>query len=233
MSIIVRDKQERKIKLYCKGADSEIKKRLSNKSKNNPITYKIEKKLDFFSKKGFRTLMVGYKIISEKEYSHWNEEIKTYELKKKKNFFNKLYNKIENNLELLGATVVEDKLQDKVPETIKELRMAGIKIWVLTGDKADTAENIALSCNLISPEHKIFKILTSENEDSVLNDKQILNKEFNKFITEYNEYYNKIKQENDLMDKIVKDYNSRSDKINIKNKNENNNKIDNNKKIII
>ena len=231
MSIIVRDKQERKIKLYCKGADSEIKKRLSNKSKNNPITYKIEKKLDFFSKKGFRTLMVGYKIISEKEYSHWNEEVKTYELKRKKNFFNKLYNKIENNLELLGATVVEDKLQEKVPETIKELRMAGIKIWVLTGDKADTAENIALSCNLISPEHKIFKILNSENEDDILNDKQILNKEFNKFINEYNEYYNKIKRENDLMDKLVKDYNSRSDKNNIKNKNENNNEINNNNNI--
>ena len=230
MSIIVRDKQDRKIKLYCKGADSEIKKRLSNKSKNNPISYKIEKKLDFFSKKGFRTLMVGYKIIPEREYFQWNEEIKTYELKKKKNFFNKLYNKIENNLELLGATVVEDKLQDRVPETIKELRMAGIKIWVLTGDKADTAENIALSCNLISPDQKVFRILKNENDD--LHEKQMINYEFNKFKSEYKEFYSKIKQENDFMDNIINNYNSMQNQNNAdnnnNNKNINNNNINNN-----
>ena len=132
-------------------------------------------------------------------------------IKKEKNFFNKLYNKIENNLKLLGATIFEDKLQDKVSETIKELRLTGIKIWVLTGDKADTTENVALSCNLISLELKIFKILNGENEDEILNDKQILNKEFNKFINEYNEYYYKIKQENNLMDKLVKNYNSRNE----------------------
>ena len=71
-------------------------------------------------------------------------------LAKKAKIVEQCYDIIEQDLELIGATMVEDKLQDKVAETIKDLRMAGIKIWVLTGDKNDTAENIALSCNLIS-----------------------------------------------------------------------------------
>ena len=63
-------------------------------------------------------------------------------LAKKVTLVVKFYDEIERDLELIGATIVEDKLQDLVPETIKDLRMAGIKILVLTGDKVDTAENI-------------------------------------------------------------------------------------------
>ena len=63
-------------------------------------------------------------------------------LAKKVTLVVKFYDEIERDLELIGATIVEDKLQDLVPETIKDLRIAGIKIWVLTGDKVDTAENI-------------------------------------------------------------------------------------------
>ena len=63
-------------------------------------------------------------------------------LAKKVTLVVKFYDEIERDLELIGATIVEDKLQDLVSETIKDLRMAGIKIWVLTGDKVDTAENI-------------------------------------------------------------------------------------------
>ncbi len=77
----------------------------------------------------------------------------------------KLYDIIENNLSLLGGTVVEDKLQDKVPETIKELRTAGIKIWVLTGDKLDTAENIGKICNLLSNEQKLFHLQLMPGND--------------------------------------------------------------------
>ena len=78
-----------------------------------------------------------------------------------------MYDIIEKNLTLLGGTAVEDKLQDNVPETIKELRAAGIKIWVLTGDKLDTAKSIGQSCNLISNEQKTFtlKIRTEEEEN--------------------------------------------------------------------
>ena len=64
---------------------------------------------------------------------------------------------------LLGATAVEDKLQKDVPETIYDLQQANIKIWMLTGDKFETAENIALSCNLMQPDFYVYK-LQSKND---------------------------------------------------------------------
>ena len=70
-----------------------------------------------------------------------------------------IYDKgLENDLILLGATIVEDTLQENVPLVIKELRQADIKIWMLTGDKLSTAYNIGLSCNLINKDIKTFFI---------------------------------------------------------------------------
>jgi P-type E1-E2 ATPase len=69
-----------------------------------------------------------------------------------------VYSDWEQGLTLIGATAVEDKLQDKVPETIHDLQMAGIKIWMLTGDKFETAENISFSCKLIKEDFEIYKI---------------------------------------------------------------------------
>ncbi len=60
--------------------------------------------------------------------------------------------RIERDLLLIGSTAIEDRLQDGVPETIAKLAQAGIKIWVLTGDKVETAINIGRSCNLLTPE---------------------------------------------------------------------------------
>jgi P-type E1-E2 ATPase len=60
-----------------------------------------------------------------------------------------LYDRFERDLVLLGGTAVEDRLQDDVPETIHDLQTAGIKIWMLTGDKLETAENIGYSCSLL------------------------------------------------------------------------------------
>ena len=68
---------------------------------------------------------------------------------------------IETNLDLVGATAIEDMLQDKVAETIRTLREAGIKLWVLTGDKIETAINIGFSCNLIT--HTMVRIIIDTN----------------------------------------------------------------------
>jgi phospholipid-transporting ATPase len=65
---------------------------------------------------------------------------------------------IEQDLELIGSTAIEDKLQDEVGETIEHMRDAGIKVWVLTGDKIETAINIAFSCKLIDHEMEMFVI---------------------------------------------------------------------------
>ena len=164
MSIIIKDKNNI-IKLYSKGADCEISKRMSKNSKDDIYSNFTLKCVDKLSCKGYRSLLIAYKIIKEDEYNKWNDKLKSGEmnLAKKAKLVEECYDEIEQNLDLIGATMVEDKLQDKVPETIKDLRMAGIKIWVLTGDKVDTAENIALSCNLISKYQKIFRILIHEN----------------------------------------------------------------------
>jgi len=63
-----------------------------------------------------------------------------------------VYEEIERDLEVLGGTAIEDKLQDGVPETIAILRAAGIKVWMLTGDKQETAINIGHTCNLFGPD---------------------------------------------------------------------------------
>ena len=68
------------------------------------------------------------------------------------------YNRIETQMSLLGTTGIEDKLQEGVPETIEHLRQAGIVVWVLTGDKQETAVNIAHSCRLFSPETPLLKL---------------------------------------------------------------------------
>ena len=187
MSIIVRDKSG--IKLYIKGADCEISKRLSSKSLENENFTIISKGLIEFSKKGLRTLMVAYRRIRQEDYDSWIKRLHEDELniQFRQRLIDRLYDLIENNLTLIGGTVVEDKLQDKVPETIKELRSAGIKIWVLTGDKLDTAENIGHSCNLLSKEQKLFtlKVMPGDDEKIVKEDPY---PEMIQFFTEFQEF---------------------------------------------
>ena len=203
MSIIFRDKN--KIKIYCKGADIEIIKRLSPNAKKTKSFEYISNELNSFSKFGFRTLMVASKIIKESDYRAWIDKIRKSEKFQKNNkLLDKLYDIIECDFELLGGTILEDKLQHKVPDTISALKMADIKIWVLTGDKMDTVENIGISCNLLSYEEKIFKIkiLTNDDDDDIKDSSEIhyfLN-EFKLFlenkISKKNIYSKYKKQEN-------------------------------------
>ena len=158
MSIIVRDPNNN-IKMYTKGADSEIKRRLiknTNPTHLNAVVYYT----DIFSAQGYRTLFIAMKTISENDYKAWSDRLfkSELDLENKNKLVAQCYNDIEKDFTILGATIVEDKLQENVPETIQDLRMAGIKIWMLTGDKIDTAENISISCNLISKGHKCFRI---------------------------------------------------------------------------
>ena len=193
MSIIIRDGN--KIKIYCKGADIEIIKRLSNKCKQSEKFKIISKELDNFSKLGFRTLMVCTKIIKESDYNSWINNIRKSQ--KNTKLIEKLYDIIECNFEVLGGTVLEDKLQNKVPETITALKLADIKIWVLTGDKMDTVENIGISCNLLSYNEKIFKIKMMKKEDdydSNINDYNN-GKEIRNFLVEFKAFLDKHIQE--------------------------------------
>ena len=148
-SIIV--KKDEKIYLYSKGGDGKISLRLSEK--NNENKKKIFDQVKSCSEKGYRVLCSAMKILDEAEFEKWdkelNEGLALLPEKDKDNFQNMKYEEIEKGLILLGCTVVEDKLQDLVPDTIKELQSAGINIWVLTGDNLETARNIGIMCNLL------------------------------------------------------------------------------------
>lgn len=101
---------------------------------------------------GLRTLCLASRDVSEMEYQEWtkiyNQAAAT--INGRGDALDQAAEIIEKDLFLLGATAVEDKLQEGVPDTIHTLQMAGIKIWVLTGDRQETAINIGLSCRLIS-----------------------------------------------------------------------------------
>uniref|UniRef100_A0A3B3HDN2 Phospholipid-transporting ATPase n=1 Tax=Oryzias latipes TaxID=8090 RepID=A0A3B3HDN2_ORYLA len=161
MSVIIRTPSG-KIRLYCKGADSVIYDRLADSSRYKEITLKH---LEQFATEGLRTLCFAVADISESSYQHWQElhlractSLQNRALKLEES-----YELIEKNLQLLGATAIEDKLQDKVPETIETLMKADIKIWILTGDKQETAINIGHSCKLLTKNMGMLVI----NEDSL------------------------------------------------------------------
>ncbi|KPP66893.1 hypothetical protein Z043_114568, partial [Scleropages formosus] len=140
MSVIMRTPSGR-IRLYCKGADSVIYERLADSSRYKDITLKH---LEQFATEGLRTLCYAVTDISEASYNEW---LKTHRraataIQNRSLKLEESYELIEKNLQLLGATAIEDKLQDKVPETIEMLMKADIKIWILTGDKQETAINI-------------------------------------------------------------------------------------------
>ena len=202
MSIIIKDKYG--IKLYIKGADSEISKRLSKKSLQSENYKIITNGLLEFSKKGFRTLMIAYHKIKNEDYNSWINKLHEDELniQNKHKLLERLYDIIENNLTLIGGTVVEDKLQDKVPETIRELRAAGIKIWVLTGDKLDTAENIGHSCNLLSKEQKLFvlKVMPGDNEKIV---KENPYREMTQFFNDFQSFVGELIKKYNLDSKYI------------------------------
>ncbi|XP_032809728.2 phospholipid-transporting ATPase IC-like isoform X1 [Petromyzon marinus] len=153
MSVIVRS-PEGKLRLYCKGADTVILERLQ---KDDPNRESTEKDLNTFAAESLRTLCLSYKDLSEEEYLDWSKKYEqaSMSLTDREKKQGLVYEKIETNLKLLGATAIEDKLQDGVPEAIAKLAAAKIKIWVLTGDKQETAENIGYACHLLTEDMQI------------------------------------------------------------------------------
>merc|ERR1711892_396393 len=149
MSIVVRT-PEGKIKVYIKGADNVILERVGKTTTHNKHSANTEKHLDDFAREGLRTLCLGVTDISEEAFKDWNKKWKqaTTSLIDGEKEIEIVANLIEGDLRLIGATAIEDKLQENVPETIEKLLQADIHVWMLTGDKQITAENIAKSCRL-------------------------------------------------------------------------------------
>ncbi|XP_067872451.1 phospholipid-transporting ATPase IC-like [Heterodontus francisci] len=154
MSVILKD-SEGTIKLYSKGADVVIYERLCL---NCPHKESTQMALDHFAAETLRTLCVAYKEVEENYFKDWDQRHHkaSVVLQDRGRLLEELYEEIETDLVLIGATAIEDKLQDGVPETIQNLKEADIKIWVLTGDKKETAINIGYSCKLLSDRMALF-----------------------------------------------------------------------------
>ncbi|KAL8825692.1 MAG: hypothetical protein Q9191_004257 [Dirinaria sp. TL-2023a] len=119
-----------------------------------------------FATEGLRILLYGYRFLREEDYAWWQKiylEAST-SLVNRKEQVERAGELIEQELELAGATAVEDKLQRGVPETIEKLRRAKIKLWMLTGDKRETAINIGHSCHLIK-DYSSITVLDHEAGD--------------------------------------------------------------------
>ncbi|RXG68050.1 Phospholipid-transporting ATPase IA [Armadillidium vulgare] len=148
MSVIVRTPSG-DIKLYCKGADTMIYERLGE---GQQYQEEITRNLEDFAGEGLRTLCFAVADISKEYYEEWKNTYykasTSLQMREKK--LEDAAQLIECKLKLLGSTAIEDRLQENVPETIAALLKAGIHVWVLTGDKQETAINIGHSCRLLS-----------------------------------------------------------------------------------
>ncbi|XP_031122420.1 phospholipid-transporting ATPase 3-like isoform X1 [Ipomoea triloba] len=149
--------------LYCKGADTVIYERLV--SGDHDMKRKTREHLEQFGAAGLRTLCLAYRDLNPDVYENWNEKFiqAKSSLRDREKKLDEVAELIEKDLILIGCTAIEDKLQEGVPTCIETLSRAGIKIWVLTGDKMETAINIAYACKLINNDMKQF-IISSETD---------------------------------------------------------------------
>ncbi|KAI5117600.1 hypothetical protein M0805_006713 [Coniferiporia weirii] len=166
MSVIVRNPEGRLI-LYTKGADSVVYARLA--ADHDPeLKAKTLKDMEDFANGGLRTLCIAYRYLEEEEYVEWS---RTYDaaasaVKGRDEAIEEANERIEHSLHILGATALEDKLQEGVPEAIETLHNAGIKLWILTGDKVQTAIEIGYSCNLLKQDMDVMILSATSVEEA-------------------------------------------------------------------
>lgn len=174
MSVIV--KIEGAIHLYCKGADNVLFGLLSKSKTDNPpdLLSRVEKSLIEYSDIGLRTLVIAGRPLSQSEYDEFKKEYEIAErsINGREEHIANASAGVEKELRLFGFTAIEDRLQDEVPETIAYLLNCNIHVWLLTGDKQQTAMNISASAKLLTPDMHtiILNVKTKEECESTLSD---------------------------------------------------------------
>jgi magnesium-transporting ATPase (P-type) len=180
MTTIVKN-SEGKIFCYTKGADNIVSMLLKPSETYLEAT---QKNIDLFAQEGLRTLckfiypltpqVICVKELQEEEFKEWLERwnFAHSSSSNKDELIKEAEYEMERNLSIVGATAIEDCLQEEVPETIEFFRKAGIKIWVLTGDKKDTAISIGKSSKLLTPDSQLISItgFIREEVDNSLDD---------------------------------------------------------------
>lgn len=153
---------DKAIKVFVKGADTSMFS-IIDRSQNLNMLNATDAHLQTYSSKGLRTLVVGTRELSSSEFEQWQSsyEVASTALLGRVSLLRKVANNVEHHLSILGASGIEDKLQQGVPEAIESLRTAGIKVWVLTGDKQETAISIGYSSKLLTS--KMIQIVINNN----------------------------------------------------------------------
>ncbi|KAM4621664.1 phospholipid-transporting ATPase VB [Polymixia lowei] len=171
MSVLVRHPYTKELMLYTKGADYTIMELLGTpyaeqlNGNQKSIATSTQTHLDGYGKEGLRTLCFAKKVLSERMYNDWStiRQRALADINNREELIRDTAVHLETNLTLLGATGIEDRLQESVPDTIVALREAGIQVWVLTGDKPETAVNIAYACRLLDEGDLVIN-MTSKNK---------------------------------------------------------------------
>uniref|UniRef100_A0A8C9VL80 Phospholipid-transporting ATPase n=1 Tax=Scleropages formosus TaxID=113540 RepID=A0A8C9VL80_SCLFO len=160
MSVILQTPSGEKV-LFTKGAESSI----FPHARSGEVD-KTRVHVDEFALKGLRTLVVACRRFSAGEYEEVDRRLHEARtaLQQREERLAEVFSFIERDLELLGATGVEDRLQEKVQETIEALRLAGIKVWVLTGDKHETAVSVSLSCGHFHRTMNILELVQQKSD---------------------------------------------------------------------
>eukprot|EP01061_Rhynchopus_euleeides_P023410 TRINITY_DN380_c0_g5_i1.p1 TRINITY_DN380_c0_g5~~TRINITY_DN380_c0_g5_i1.p1 ORF type:complete len:1339 (+),score=528.07 TRINITY_DN380_c0_g5_i1:76-4092(+) len=170
MSIVVRDPQGT-LRLLCKGADTVIYQRLCEPENEEERQMRANtlNHLERFAADGLRTLCIAEVVLSEAAYNDWAPRYKqaAESVGDREAKVSEAAELIEKNLKLIGTTAIEDKLQEGVPRTIELLRTAGLNVWVLTGDKQETAINIGFACALLHTSMKLFKFEEGQGGEQI------------------------------------------------------------------
>ncbi|KMZ04057.1 phospholipid-transporting ATPase ID isoform X8 [Drosophila simulans] len=182
MSVILRRGDS--MVLYCKGADNVIYDRLHGGQED--LKARTQDHLNKFAGEGLRTLALAERRLTEQYYNDWRsrQQEAALSMDSREQKLNAIYEEIESEMQLVGVTAIEDKLQDGVPKSIANLQNAGIKIWVLTGDKQETAINIGYSCQLLTDELADVFIVDGNSVEEV--EKQL--RQFKESIKIYNRF---------------------------------------------
>ncbi|KAI4384325.1 hypothetical protein MLD38_002496 [Melastoma candidum] len=142
---------DKSVKVYVKGADTTMFSVIDRSYQEN-VVHATENHLHSYSSLGLRTLVVGVRELSSSEFEQWHSafEAASTALMGRAALLRKVASNVETKIKVLGASGIEDKLQQGVPEAIESLRAAGMKVWVLTGDKQETAISIGYSSKLLT-----------------------------------------------------------------------------------
>ncbi|XP_070834962.1 phospholipid-transporting ATPase VD [Chaetodon trifascialis] len=165
MSVVVRHPLSGQVVVYTKGADS-VMMDLTKTPKGaeqvqeiySHIREQTQQHLDSYARDGLRTLCIARKVLEEEEYEVWlkRQLLAESSIENREELLLDSAQRLETNLTLLGTTGIVDRLQEEAPETIEALQRAGIKVWVLTGDKKETAINIAYACKILRPNDQLL-----------------------------------------------------------------------------